>query len=80
MALPICNVRRSVRNGRRAGLKIRCWEQRVGSSPTCATLHIQGMRLASPFNIYKFTLKGEAILPNKTAQTGSCYPRPPNKE
>ena len=26
------------RNGRRDGLKIRCWRQRVGSSPTTGTM------------------------------------------
>ena len=26
------------RNGRRDGLKIRCWQQRVGSSPTTGTM------------------------------------------
>lgn len=30
-------VRRSGGIGRRAGLKIRCWRQRVGSSPTFGT-------------------------------------------
>jgi hypothetical protein len=64
-------------NGRHDGLKIHCWQQHVGSSPTCGTIKKPHRKAIFPVRFFCFVTHFYFKNENKDARRGERRYHPP---